>query len=67
MVTAQTRRQFIERGIGLVPPDAGRRFLLDEIRFGDPSEVIVAALGSLAVEEPAAEALPVLATRELHR
>ena len=67
MVTAQTRRQFLERGVGLVPPDGGRRFLLDEIRFGDPSELIVAALGRLAAEEPAEEPLPVLATRELHR
>jgi acyl transferase domain-containing protein/NAD(P)-dependent dehydrogenase (short-subunit alcohol dehydrogenase family)/NAD(P)H-dependent flavin oxidoreductase YrpB (nitropropane dioxygenase family) len=67
MVTAQTRRQFIERGVALVPPEAGRRYLLDEIRFGDPSERIVAALGRLAVEEPAAVAVPVLAAREHHR
>jgi NAD(P)-dependent dehydrogenase (short-subunit alcohol dehydrogenase family)/malonyl CoA-acyl carrier protein transacylase/acyl carrier protein len=60
MVTAETRRQFVERGVGLVAPDAGRRFLLDEIRFGDPSHFIVAALGKLAVDEPAV--LP-LATR----
>jgi NAD(P)-dependent dehydrogenase (short-subunit alcohol dehydrogenase family) len=53
MVTAETRRQFLERGVGLVAPDAGRRFLLDEIRFGDPSETIVAALGKLAMDEPA--------------
>ena len=53
MVTAETRRQFLERGVGLVSPDAGRRFLLDEIRFGDPSETIVAALGKLAIDEPA--------------
>jgi acyl transferase domain-containing protein/NAD(P)H-dependent flavin oxidoreductase YrpB (nitropropane dioxygenase family)/NAD(P)-dependent dehydrogenase (short-subunit alcohol dehydrogenase family) len=65
MVTAETRRQFLERGVALVPPDAGRRFLLDEIRFGDPSELIVAALGRLAVDEPAAAQLPVPATLEL--
>jgi hypothetical protein len=52
MVTAETRRQFLERGVGLVPPDAGRRFLLDEIRFGDPSEQIVAALGGGAMVDP---------------
>jgi NAD(P)-dependent dehydrogenase (short-subunit alcohol dehydrogenase family) len=67
MVTAETRRQFLERGVGLVPPDGGRRFLLDEIRFGDPSELIVAALGRLAAEEHAEEPLPVLATRERNR
>jgi NAD(P)-dependent dehydrogenase (short-subunit alcohol dehydrogenase family) len=54
MVTPETRRQFLERGVGLVPPDAGRRFLMDEIRFGDPSETIVAAMGSLAGAEAAA-------------
>jgi NAD(P)-dependent dehydrogenase (short-subunit alcohol dehydrogenase family) len=58
MVTPETRRQFLERGVGLVPPDAGRRFLLDEIRFGDPSELIVAAMGRLAVEETAPAQLP---------
>jgi NAD(P)-dependent dehydrogenase (short-subunit alcohol dehydrogenase family) len=64
MVTAETRRQFLERGVALVPPDAGRQFLLDEIRFGDPSELIVAALGRLALDEPAAAQLPVPATLE---
>jgi NAD(P)-dependent dehydrogenase (short-subunit alcohol dehydrogenase family)/acyl carrier protein len=67
MVTAQTRRQFIERGVALVPPDAGRRYLVDEIRFGDPSEQIVAALGRLVAEEPAAVPVPVLAAREFPR
>jgi len=64
MVTAETRRQFLERGVGLVPPDVGRRFLLDEIRFGEPSDLIVAALGRLAAEEPAAEQPPVPASVE---
>ena len=59
MVTAETRRQFLERGVALVAPDAGRQFLLDEIRFGDHSELIVAALGRLAAEEPAAAPPPV--------
>jgi acyl transferase domain-containing protein/NAD(P)H-dependent flavin oxidoreductase YrpB (nitropropane dioxygenase family) len=58
MVTAETRRQFLERGVALVPPDAGRRFLLDEIRFGDASELIVAAMGRLAADEPVAAAAP---------
>jgi NAD(P)-dependent dehydrogenase (short-subunit alcohol dehydrogenase family) len=53
MVTAETRRQFLERGVGLVPPDAGRRFLLDEIRFGNATDAIVAAMGRLGVEQPA--------------
>jgi NAD(P)-dependent dehydrogenase (short-subunit alcohol dehydrogenase family) len=52
MVTAETRRQFLARGVGLVPPDAGRRFLLDEIRFGTDSDPIVAALGRLEFVEP---------------
>ena len=56
MVTPETRSQFLERGVALVPPDAGRRFLLDEIRFGDPSELIVAALGRRALDEPEAAA-----------
>ena len=56
MVTPETRRQFLERGIALVSPDAGRRFLLDEIRFGATSESIVAAMGRLGAEEPAGDA-----------
>ena len=56
MVTVETRRQFLERGIALVSPDAGRRFLLDEIRFGNTSDPIVAAMGRLGVEEPASGA-----------
>jgi NAD(P)-dependent dehydrogenase (short-subunit alcohol dehydrogenase family) len=58
MVTPETRRQFLERGVGLVPPDAGRRFFLDEIRFGDPSDLIVAAMGRLAADEAAGADLP---------
>jgi NAD(P)-dependent dehydrogenase (short-subunit alcohol dehydrogenase family) len=53
MVTAEARRQFLERGVALVSPDAGRRFLLDEIRFGNPTDSVVAAMGRLAAEEPA--------------
>ena len=53
--------------MALVPPDAGRRYLVDEIRFGDPSEQIVAALGRLVAEEPAAVPVPVLAAREFPR
>ena len=52
MVTAETRRQFLERGVALVPPDAGRRFLLDEIRFGNGSDPIVAAMAGLGLDEP---------------
>jgi acyl transferase domain-containing protein/NAD(P)-dependent dehydrogenase (short-subunit alcohol dehydrogenase family) len=59
MVTAEARRQFLERGVALVSPHAGRRFLLDEIRFGSSSDPIVAAMGRLGVEEPAAAQHPV--------
>ena len=58
MVTAETRRQFLDRGVGLVRPDAGRRFLLHEIRFGNSSHPIVAAMGRLDVDEPAGGAGP---------
>ena len=57
MVTAETRRQFLERGVGLVSPDAGRRFMLDEIRFGSTTEAIVAVMGKLAAGEPAGAAV----------
>ena len=67
MVTAEIRRQFLERGVGLVPPDAGRRFTLDEIRFGDPSEIIVAALGGPGVDDPAAAQLSMAAIGEPSR
>jgi NAD(P)-dependent dehydrogenase (short-subunit alcohol dehydrogenase family) len=53
MVTTETRRQFLERGVALVSPDAGRRFLLDEIRFGNPTDTIVGVMGRLGVEQPA--------------
>jgi NAD(P)-dependent dehydrogenase (short-subunit alcohol dehydrogenase family) len=52
MVTEGVRRQFLERGVGLVSVDSGRRFLLDEIRHGEISHAIVAALGK--VPTPAA-------------
>jgi hypothetical protein len=53
MVTTETRKQFLERGVALVAPGAGRRFLLDEIRFGEGSDAIVAALGKLETPLPA--------------
>jgi NAD(P)-dependent dehydrogenase (short-subunit alcohol dehydrogenase family) len=55
MVTAETRRQFLERGVALVSPEVGRRFLLDEIRFGSLSDPIVAAMGRMpegAAQQP---------------
>ncbi len=47
MATEGVQRQFKERGIGLISPEAGRRFLLDEIRYGDPAQAIVVAEGPL--------------------
>jgi NAD(P)-dependent dehydrogenase (short-subunit alcohol dehydrogenase family) len=42
MVTAETRRQFLERGVYLVEPDAGQRFFWQEILYApvDAVEVI---------------------------
>jgi len=56
MVTAEIRRQFLERGVGLVPPEAGRRFLIDEIRFGTVGHPIVAAMGKLDTAVDATDA-----------
>ena len=47
MASEAVQRQFKERGVGLITPVAGRRFLLDEIRHGEPGEAIVVALGAL--------------------
>jgi malonyl CoA-acyl carrier protein transacylase len=47
MVTDLVKQQFLERGVALVPMDGGKRFLVDEIRFGKPSDALVLALGSV--------------------
>jgi acyl transferase domain-containing protein/NAD(P)-dependent dehydrogenase (short-subunit alcohol dehydrogenase family)/acyl carrier protein len=47
MASDGVKKQFKERGIGLVPPEAGRRFMLDEISFGQPSQAIVVAEGGV--------------------
>jgi NAD(P)-dependent dehydrogenase (short-subunit alcohol dehydrogenase family) len=46
MVTDLIRRQFEARGVVLVPADAGRRFLTDEIRRGGRGDALVLALGT---------------------
>ena len=52
MVTEGVRRQFLERGVGMVSPSAGRRFFLDEIRYGEPSHSIVVAIGKPQTNSP---------------
>jgi NAD(P)-dependent dehydrogenase (short-subunit alcohol dehydrogenase family) len=58
MVTPETRRQFLDRGVALIPPAAGRRFLLDELRFAGSSCPIVAAVARLDGAEPGDGARP---------
>lgn len=43
MVTPETRRQFEARGVVLVPVDAGRRFVSDELYYGPGDEVEIVA------------------------
>ncbi|MFH0908635.1 MAG: SDR family NAD(P)-dependent oxidoreductase [bacterium] len=47
MASDGVKKQFKERGIGLVSPEAGRRFMIDEICYGENSQAIVVAEGSL--------------------
>jgi NAD(P)-dependent dehydrogenase (short-subunit alcohol dehydrogenase family) len=47
MASDGVKKQFKERGIGLVSPEAGRRFALDEICYGQDAEAIVVAEGSI--------------------
>ncbi|HMP77421.1 MAG TPA: SDR family NAD(P)-dependent oxidoreductase [Kiritimatiellia bacterium] len=47
MASEGVQRQFKERGVGLIAPDAGRRFLLDEICYGESATAIVVAEGPL--------------------
>jgi len=43
MLTAETARQFRERGLRLIEPDEGRDFLLNELMYGSREEVEVVA------------------------
>ena len=43
MVTAETRRQFEARGVKLIEPAAGRRFVLNELLYAPADEVEVVA------------------------
>jgi NAD(P)-dependent dehydrogenase (short-subunit alcohol dehydrogenase family) len=47
MASDGVKKQFKERGIGLVSPEAGRRFMIDEICYGGDAQAIVVAEGSL--------------------
>ncbi len=59
MVTPEVRRQFAARGVHLVKAAAGRRFLLNELRYGPADEVeLVAGDFPWEYEEARLSALP---------
>jgi hypothetical protein len=66
MVSAEVERQFLERGVQIIPPAAGRRVLDEEIRLGakGQSEVILGGGGWETAPAPVAVragiALPLL-------
>jgi NAD(P)-dependent dehydrogenase (short-subunit alcohol dehydrogenase family) len=41
MVSPELEREYARRGIGLIDPEQGARAMVDELRFGDPSEAQV--------------------------
>ncbi len=43
MLTPETTRQFRERGLKLIEPEPGGRFLIDELLFAPPGDVEVVA------------------------
>jgi NAD(P)-dependent dehydrogenase (short-subunit alcohol dehydrogenase family) len=47
MASEQVKKQFRERGVGLIDPDAGRDYLLDELMYGDRSQALIVAEGPL--------------------
>jgi len=59
MVTEETRKQFESRGVVLVPPAAGRDFVLNELRHGPLDEVeLIAGESPWEYGEAAHGALP---------
>ncbi|MBF0334881.1 MAG: SDR family NAD(P)-dependent oxidoreductase, partial [Alphaproteobacteria bacterium] len=59
MVTPETKRQFEERGVRLVDPEGGRRFLLHEILHAPTGEVeVIAGLSPWEYMEAEHGALP---------
>ncbi len=47
MATDEVKRQFKERGVGLIDPEAGKRFMVDELLHGDRNHNIIVAEGAL--------------------
>nr|WP_145952235.1 type I polyketide synthase [Paludisphaera borealis] len=56
MVSPEVQRQFAERGVALIPPALGCRFLLDELRFGHKGDVEVLIGGAEGPSAAAPEA-----------
>ncbi|MBT8421150.1 MAG: SDR family NAD(P)-dependent oxidoreductase, partial [Gammaproteobacteria bacterium] len=58
MASAEVNRQFRARGVIPIPIGAGRRFIRDEIRYGQPGEVeLIAGIFSAPDDEPAGNRL----------
>jgi len=47
MASEQVKKQFQERGVGLIDPVAGRDYMLDELMYGERSQAIIVAEGEL--------------------
>jgi len=47
MASDQVKKQFQERGVGLINPEAGRSYMLDELIYGERSQSIIVAEGQL--------------------
>jgi acyl transferase domain-containing protein/NAD(P)-dependent dehydrogenase (short-subunit alcohol dehydrogenase family) len=47
MASDQVKKQFQERGVGLIDPVAGRDYMLDELMYGERSQAIIVAEGQL--------------------
>jgi hypothetical protein len=64
MVSAEMQRQFKERGIALIPPESGCRWMDDELRYGCKGEAEILVAGhrneqALAAESQKSTALPI--------
>ncbi|MFQ5676118.1 MAG: SDR family NAD(P)-dependent oxidoreductase, partial [bacterium] len=57
MVSPGVRKQFADRGVQLISPEAGRRALLDELKFGQKGQVEI-IVGDGPWEKIAAERTP---------
>ena len=44
MVTEEIKQQFLQRGVGLIQPEQGVKFLLDELKYGAQDEPVIVAL-----------------------